>query len=372
MTDNGTPLGPDELDAAVLGGAVLGGGGGGTIGEGLRLGREALASGTPRLLAVDGVRPDALIGTASLVGAPGDPRARVAPRDYTRAWELMSTLVSPPIEGVISCENGGTASVHGWLQSAVFGLPVVDAPANGRAHPTSDMGGMGLERRAGFVAVQAAAGGNPETGAYLELRISGSVAATNRLVRAAAENAGGLVGAARNPVEAEYLKHHAAPGALSQAIEIGRRMAGSRTSGRSSATVDVLREMLDARVVVAGEVHEYALRSEGAYDVGIARVAGAEITIWNEYLTLDVDGERVATYPDLIVTLDQSTAQPLTSAELSVGRPVIVLVASALRLILGAGLRYPGNFLALEAAVRRDILAYVHHGAFEESARSST
>ncbi|HEY0876682.1 MAG TPA: DUF917 family protein [Vicinamibacterales bacterium] len=372
MTDNGIPLGPDDLEAAVAGGAVLGGGGGGTIAEGLRLGREALAAGTPRLLALDAVQPDALVATASLVGAPGDPRARVAPADYTRAWELVRTLVERPIEGVISCENGGTASVHGWLQSAVFGVPVIDAPANGRAHPTADMGGMGLERMDEFVAIQAAAGGNRETGAYLEQRVTGSLAATNRLVRAAAEEAGGLVGVARNPIAASYLQDHAAPGGLSQALELGRRMVAGRSSTRPEAIVNVLIERLAAAVIARGEVREYALRSEGAYDVGIARVGGAELTIWNEYLTLDVEGERIATFPDLIVTLDQNTGHPLTSAELSVGRSVVVLAAPASQLILGAGVRCPEHFVALEAAVRREILKYVGVDVLTASEGSTT
>jgi DUF917 family protein len=347
MVDKRMRLEEGDVHAAVLGGAVLGGGGGGTIEEGLRLGLEAL------------------------VGAPGDPRAQVLPRDYLRAWELLMTLVDEPIGGVISCENGGTASVHGWIQSAVFNVPVVDAPANGRAHPTAAMGSMGLERVQDWRAVQAAAGGRPETGAYLEQRVAGSLSGTNMLIRLAAREAGGLVAVARNPVKASYLAEYAAPGALTQALELGRLLNDARAPRRLDAVIPVLEERLAARVIAIDEVRDYTLRSEGGYDVGSARIGTIELTIWNEYITLERAGERLATFPDLIVTLDRHTGMPLTSAELHPGRSIAILSAPAERLILGAGVRCPEHFLALEAAVDRQILPFVSEELLARPSRSA-
>jgi DUF917 family protein len=353
----GTRLGSAELEAVVLGGAVLGGGGGGRIAEGLRLGRHDLALGTPTLVSLEALAGDALIATASLVGAPASAQASVEPADYLRAWELLADLSDRPLGGVISCENGGTASIHGWLQSAAFGFPVVDAPADGRAHPTGDMGAMGLESVRGFVGLQAAAGGSRGRCAYLEQQVRGPLAETNRLVRAAADVAGGLVAVARNPVSVAYLYEHAAAGALSQALALGRRVGAAVPDG-ARAVIGVLADELAATLVVEGQIDVVELKTRGGYDVGLARVGRAELSIWNEYLTLERDGERLATFPDLTITIDLDSAWPITSAELAVGRRVAVLAAPAARLILGAGLRVPANFLPLEQAVGREILRY--------------
>ena len=64
--------------------------------------------------------------------------------------------------------RGGEATVNGWLQAAVLGLPLVDLPCNGRAHPTGVMGSMNLHKITDYKTVQACVGGNPETGSHVE------------------------------------------------------------------------------------------------------------------------------------------------------------------------------------------------------------
>lgn len=72
-------LGREELEAALLGGAVLGGGGGGSLADGRVLGEAALAGGVPTLVALDTLPADALVATVALVGAPAAPARCVAP-----------------------------------------------------------------------------------------------------------------------------------------------------------------------------------------------------------------------------------------------------------------------------------------------------
>jgi len=61
----------DDVEAAVLGGAILGGGGGGLIEEGLRVARLALAAGVPELWSVDEFDPQAITTTVAIVGPTG-------------------------------------------------------------------------------------------------------------------------------------------------------------------------------------------------------------------------------------------------------------------------------------------------------------
>lgn len=63
----------DDIQAAVLGGAILGGGGGGFVDAGLQEAQLALQVGTPQLWSVDEFDPQDMTATVALVGAPAAP-----------------------------------------------------------------------------------------------------------------------------------------------------------------------------------------------------------------------------------------------------------------------------------------------------------
>ena len=79
----------EAAEAAVLGGAVLGGGGGGSMAEGRRMALLAVEMGEPELVDIDELQPDAILVTASAVGAPSARTARALPVHYVRAVELL-------------------------------------------------------------------------------------------------------------------------------------------------------------------------------------------------------------------------------------------------------------------------------------------
>jgi hypothetical protein len=351
-------LAPDDLEAALLGGAFLGGGGGGSVAIGREMGCAAMAAGGPELLPIDALDDSAMVATVALVGSPASRQAEVVPSDYVRACELLIAEMASPLAGLITCENGAAATVNGWLQAAHLAIPVIDAPANGRAHPTSDIGGLQLEQVAGFESVQAACGGSRARGAYLERQVRGSLPTANREVRAVADQAGGLVAVARNPVAAAYLAKHAAVGAIGQAIELGKRL--QRVAGRGARPVtEAAAEVLGAAVLVgSGRVESLDLRTAGGFDSGSVRVGGLELTIWNEYMTLESSGQRLATFPDLIVTLDLQTGMTVTSAELWEGAVVAVVVVPAGALPLAPAALDPVHLVVIERVTGKDVLPY--------------
>lgn len=351
-----------HVEGAVLGGAVLGGGGGGWIHEGLTRGRLAVALGTVDLVQVDDLPPESMIATAALVGAPSPKEQFVRPVDLIRAMRLLADRAGITLGGIITNENGGGATVNGWLQAAALGLPVVDAPCNGRAHPTGVMGAMGLQRVEGYTSRQVAAGGNPATGRYIELYASGPLRRAAFLVRTASIEAGGTVAVARDPVPLAYVRDHAAPGAIRQAIATGEAMLAARPRG-GRAVMDSAAAALGGLVVDEGTVESVRLEVVGGYDVGTVLVCGNrgrhELTFWNEYMTLETDGERRATFPDLVTTMNPDDGTPLATAEVTEGMRVAVLVVPRQRLILGAGMRDPELFTDVERAVGKEVVRHV-------------
>lgn len=242
-----------EVEALVVGGAVLGGGGGGEVDSGRQRIELALKMGPVEILGIDELDPDAWLLTVSGVGAIGVKRAFWAASHSVRAVQLMLKHSGLSIQGLISSEIGGGGVAHGWLPGAVLDLPVVDAPCNGRAHPTGTMGSMGLIAREDYVSLQVTVGGDPSRGEYLETFVKGQLSTVAKLIREASILAGGGVAVARNPVQVAYVDEHGAPGALRQAIEVGKVILDSQAQG-SEAMVEATAQALGGKVVVQGEV----------------------------------------------------------------------------------------------------------------------
>ncbi|MFD2170451.1 DUF917 domain-containing protein [Tumebacillus lipolyticus] len=341
------------MEAAVYGGAVLGGGGGGWIEDGMETGRLALEVGSPQLYTADEMNDEDLLATVALVGAPAAEDQYVKPMHYVRALQLLEKTIQQPIKGIITNENGAGTTVNGWFQAAVTGLPVIDLPCNGRAHPTGTMGAMNLHQVDGYISHQAAVGGKDER--YHEVCVSGHLQQAAGLVRKLSVEAGGLVVVARNPISVSYAREHGAQGAILQAIEVGQALL----SAKGEAAIEAVCQKLGGRVITAGLVDEFELTTAGGFDVGRVVIKGHEMTFWNEYMTLEHKGERLGTFPDLIMTLDAQTAKPIVSAALEKGQKLAVIHVPKERLILSATMRNRELLAAVESAVHKEILSYV-------------
>ena len=388
----------NALEAAVLGGSFFGGGGGGSADSGLEAGDLALKVGEPRLMSIDEVAPDSALLTVSAVGAPGGDGLHAKPYHYLKAVEAFIEHSGLKVGGLITNECGGLATVNGWFQAAALGLPIVDCPCNGRAHPTGVMGSMGLHRVPGFLSQQTAVGGYLERGTYVEIFVKGSLEKAAAIARQAAVQAGGLVAVARNPVSADYASKNGAPGAIAHCIKIGRAMleasgqssgeqvpgkrsTGRRTSGERSfgeqssyehivgqqptakgsagAMIEAAASAANGRVVCSGSIVAKHLETRGGFDVGTIGLDGEfELVFWNEYMTLDYRGERLGTFPDLIATLDTRTGCPISTAEAAEGQEVAVILVPKEALILGAGVKDPALYRSAEEVTGKEIIRY--------------
>lgn len=336
--------------AIVFGGAILGGGGGGWLEHGLEMASQALSAGLTTIANIDEVSTaeNGLIATASMVGSPAAAERHLEPDDFTRAVQLLDQSLlatgGQHLVGLIASECGAVACVNGWYQAARLGLSLVDAPCDGRAHPTAQMGSLGLHSDPSFVSRQAAAGGDRAAGRYLELNVCSTLDRASAMIRQAAVQAGGLVAVARNPVSAAVVRKGGAPGALHQALAIGRAFLGGGADGAAARVAAVT----GGRVVSRATVSAVELRSEGGFDLGLARLKAAdgeqEVTFFNEYMTVDArmtvdSARREATFPDLIMLVDPTRGRPIISAEVAAGMTVDLLIVPRDRIILGAGVK---------------------------------
>lgn len=342
-------------EAAILGGGVLGGGGGGSMKKGIINVRESVKYGMATLIDIDDITPDTILITGSAVGAPAAKEAHVTPEDYVRVVKILRENGCPNPGGFIPNECGGSSITNGWIPAAMMKLPVVDALCNGRAHPTGSMGSMGLHKDPNYVARQAACGGSKEKGLHLELHVAASLDVGAPLIRAAADKAGGLVIVARNPVKASFAKKYGACGSLKQAIELGKRM---KAANGGEAAVNAAVDFLGGAIVTRAKVSEIDLVTKGGFDSGKITIGEYETTFWNEYMTLEKKGERLGTFPDLIMTLS-ADGMPVTTAEIEQGQEVFIINVPASKLILGEGMRCMDLMKTIEPVVGKSIVEYI-------------
>jgi uncharacterized protein len=345
---------------AVLGGALLGGGGGGSIEDGEKLGKISLDVGLPVLIGLEELKDNSTLVTVSSVGAPAAKEQFLKPMHYVKAVQLIEET-GVEVDGFITCENGGLATLNGWFQSAVMGIPVVDAPCNGRAHPIGLMGSIGLQNVEGYISKQAAVGGNQDIDKYLEVYVAADIHEASRIIRQTAVSAGGLVGVARNPITVKYARENAAIGGISQAIEVGRIMCEAKEKGYKYMIEKVL-EFLGGNVITEGNIQKVELKTVGGFDVGIIKIINGKdlykLTFWNEYMCLENKKKRIATFPDLIATVNLKNGLPLSTAEVREGQNVLILQIPREKLKLGAGMKDMELYKQVEEATNKEIIKY--------------
>jgi len=349
------------LEALVEGGAVLGGGGGGSMQEGFRLARLAAELGTPKVVPLTAVDPECWVVTVSAVGAPAAADIFVKPMDYVRAVEKISHRLNGAVGGLIQNEMGGLASANGLIQSALLGIPIVDAPCNGRAHPIAMMGSLGLHKIPDYWSIQAGCGGNADRGQRIELLLEGNIYRCSVLVREGAVQAGGMLAVARNPIRAKELKEKAAIGGVTKTINLGKKIIEARRAG--SSIEEIVAQSLGGDIIAQERVTRVELTTKGGFDVGkVILNGGYELAFWNEYMVLESWGNRLYTFPDLITTLDAESHQSISTAQITEGKQVFVIAVPKERLILGEGMRDRNLYHQVEQAIGKPILPFVFKG----------
>lgn len=347
-------LSEEWIENATVGGAILGGGGGGSLDKGKKIGEIAIRYGRPEIKPLSELEEESLILTVSAVGAPAADHQYVKPADYVKSAEIAIENLKGKVSAIMSSEMGGFATVNGLIQSSALEIPMADAACDGRAHPTGEMGSMALS--SDREVLQTGVGGNPDEGRRIELHVQAPLGISSKVIREGAKKAGGLVAVARNPVKVEYARDNAATGVYDQVIRLGKRIRRSR--GGLEAAKEAA-DLLDGEVPLYGEIDKFMLETEEGFDVGKAVIEGGELTFWNEFMTFEVGGERIATFPDLISTLDLEDGLPLSTADLEEGREVVVLTAPHTSLNLGSGVEDAENLREIERAIDKPILRHL-------------
>ena len=350
-----------DVEFAVKGGSVLACGGGGWPEHGRELGNLAVTIGRPELVTLDEVQDSAWIATAAAIGAPGGLTDwQMLGMDYVTAVRLLQEALGQPLYGLMIGQNGMSSTVNAWLPAAVLGVKVIDAVGDVRAHPTGDMGSIGLAGRP-EPTIQTVAGGNRARNAYIEATFRGATGKVSPVLRAASDASGGFIASCRNPVSAGYVRQHAALGGISIALELGRAIADAEPSG-PQAVLDAICTRLSGEIILTGRLAEKTLKyTSSAFDVGQIRLdCGKEqavLHVMNEYMAVDGASGRLATYPDIITTLT-TAGTPISAGRAEIGMNLHVLRVAKQHLPLSSSITDPSVYPIVDKTLGIDISTY--------------
>ena len=75
-------------------------------------------------------------------------------------------------------------------------------------------------------------------------------------------------------------------------------------------------------------------------------------------MTAEADGERVATFPDVIATLAAGDGRPVSIADIADGDSVVVLAVDKALVPLGAGVKEPSVYPEVEEMLGKPLAQY--------------
>lgn len=349
-----------DVAPAMTGGLLLSAGGSGATRSLERhdvAAQVALGLGEVNFVSIDELPSDGIIIASTSVGAPGFAKPELVLRDHVEAAQAVIAKLGVRPAGVIC---GHVPGFNAWLVAAALQIPYVDAAANGRGHPTVKMGGMGLASRPDISIVQVAQAGYAESGSRLSVLSEGNLVRTSQVMRSTAIIAGGLVASARGPYPVEFVAANGAIGAISFQIDLGRAML-EVPPGPERAQAAA--RFMGGSVAITGNVVENSVTYRDGFDAGRLVVSDGDVDmvfgVYNEFMTADRDGVRIATFPDMIGSIDPATGHPIAIAQLEIGSLVSIVTAHRSGFPLGKGVLDASVFVEVEQALGIDLQSFL-------------
>ncbi|SDG99332.1 hypothetical protein SAMN05421505_11044 [Sinosporangium album] len=310
-----------------LGSTVLGSGGGGDPYVGMLLAREAIRRHGPvPLVDVDEVPDDANIVFIAGLGAPGVLVEKL-PRENEYAGVLgeLERFTGKTYSYVCPAEAGGFNGITPFATAAVTGVPVIDADGMGRAFPELQLVTPTLYGGRSTPLAMLDEHGNAmyltsETNVWSE-----------SYVRAAVVASGAHAAVAVYPMTGAEAKQRLVRNAITLAEDLGRAIREARAAHTSPVEAVLAKQR--GVLLFTGKVEEVERRNEGGWTVGKAHMSGLDddrghrmtVHFQNEHLAAERDGRVIATTPDLIMTMEIDSGEPIPAEEIRYGYRVAVV-----------------------------------------------
>lgn len=315
------------VENLAIGASLLGAGGGGDPYIGKLLASWAIETyGKPRLIDLCTVPDDAVCVMSASMGAPTVAVERLPGGDELHTAILsLQRYIGKNITHLVGLEIGGMNSMLPIASAARTQLPLVDCDAMGRAFPELQMCTPSLFGKRATPMVLADESGNTV------VIDSTSNLKTEQMARRITIEMGAVSYIALYPLSGKELKETMIPGTISFAKNIGEEISTARAN-----RVNVLNSLLNLTKGVQlfeGKITDMDRKTEDGFARGTVELTGysdylhskLKVIFQNENLIAELNGQVVATVPDLICFVEPNTCRPITTEEIRYGLRAIVI-----------------------------------------------
>lgn len=320
-------IGKKELEDIALGAAVLGTGGGGDPYIGKLMAIQAVEENGPiTLLEASDLDDDDLVLPGAMMGAPTVLVEKVPSGDEVfNAFQSLENYLGKEVKATMPIEAGGVNSMIPFALAANLDIPVIDADGMGRAFPELQMVTFSIIGASSTPMALA-----DEKGNNLLLNTIDNKW-TEDLARGATVKMGGSVMIAIYPLSGSEVKEAGIKNVVTYAENIGKAIRKAKEN--KTDPVKALKEVTDGYQLFEGKVVDIKRETKGGFAQGNAEIKGINeysdqkltLNFQNEHLVAKLDGEVIASVPDLITVHDKETGQPITTEGMKYGNRVIVM-----------------------------------------------
>ena len=321
-------IGIPEIEDIALGAALLGAGGGGDpyIGKLVAVG-AVREHGPVTLIEPEEVPDDALVVPIAMMGAPTVLAEKAVGRDeYQTLYDTVSTFYGKPIYAFMPIEAGGVNSMLPIAAAAKLGLPLVDCDGMGRAFPELQMFTFTI------------GGGSATPMALVDEKGNSAIfrTITNKwtedLARAVTMACGGSVSVSLFAMDGAFMKKYGVHGIVTRSERLGSAIRRVKESADVTPEEKFL-EITEGFKLFKGKIGDVLREVRGGFNFGKVVLEGigeykgktAYVEFQNENLTAAVEGEILATTPDLICLVDTETFIPIPTDALKYGKRAMVV-----------------------------------------------
>ena len=321
-------IGIHEIEDIALGAALLGAGGGGDpyVGKLVAIG-AVKECGPVTLLDPSEVPDDALVVPIAMMGAPTVLGEKAIGGDeYKTLYDTVSTFYGKPIYAFMPIEAGGVNSMLPIAAAARLGLPLVDCDGMGRAFPELQMVTFTI------------GGGNATPMALVDEKGNSCIfrTVTNKwteeLARSVTMACGGSVSVSLYAMEGKFMKEYGVHGIVSRSERLGSAIRKVKEV-TDTTPEEAFLSITEGFRLFKGKIADVLREVRGGFNFGKVVLDGigdykgqqAFVEFQNENLTANVNGELLATTPDLICLVDTETFTPVPTDALKYGKRVMVI-----------------------------------------------
>ena len=316
------------VEKAVLGGAVLGGGGGGQLEAGLRLGQQAAERGDSALIDIDSLPTHANLVIITTFHTSAIDTYNILPDDGHRALELLQDNCEEEITGLVNGGNGAVDTLIGWDLASSSHIPLVDVGVMPHFHPESICNLLECWSTQTDILTLTVVGKQRDGNEQIETTYQGTAQELRKFLNQITTQFNGSFAVVIGPVPKIWLASHGKSAFVSSALAVGRAMVELEERGGQPIAAAVSR-ILNGQLIAFGSVTGIKWHRQGPEAYGLLHLRDEDnrlftLKLQHRYSNLTVDGKQVAAFPDLIVTLG-TKGTPLAGEEVSKGQEIYII-----------------------------------------------